>query len=984
MRKTPILNLLRYYRLAVTLLIMLVGISAVMAQQPSSSKKITGLVKDELGMPMPGVNIKVIDASQGSITDIDGKYSISVPSEKAKLEFSFVGYETKTLSIGSNSTLNVVLTPSELGLSELVVVGYGTQKAKDLTGNISAVSSKDFEKAPLTNAEGLIANKISGVQILPTSGKPGAGSSFLIRGGASLSGSNDPLIVIDNVPIEGWNGGPGMLSQLNPNDIESFTVLKDASASAIYGSRASNGVILITTKKGSKGKMKLDFSSNFRLSSLREQTSVLSADQYRNVISQLGTSTITPGTANTNWQDEIFQNAVGHDYNLSASGSIKALPYRVSVGYLNQDGILRTGNYERATASLNLSPSFLKNTLKLNVNVKGSYENDKIADQSAIWSAITFDPTQPVRVDDQTYGGYFQYTQFASNPALTNINPVSMLEQVNAVNKSYRSVGNIQADYSMFFLPDLHLNVNAGYDISTAQYTYNTPSNYFPDNIPGGSKYIGDPSRETVNTLFESYLFYSKELAELKSKFDLTAGYSYNNFVTTNYSYPSYNAAGDLIENSEPTFAFDKPSHSILSFYGRLNYNFMDKYMLTASLRDDASSRFAKAHRWGLFPSVALAWKIKDEPFLKNNKLISTLKMRVGYGLTGQQDGLDNYYHIPRYTSGSLNNQYGVGNNDFITIWPQVYNPDLKWEETATANIGIDYGFLEHRITGSIDIYRKDTKDLLNAITIPYGISFGSTMIKNIGSMVNKGIEFNIKAIAIDTKDFNWDLSFNATYNKNQISKISTDNGEGVGLFSDAILVNTVGQTRNTFYLYHQVYNEQGKPIEDQMLDVNGDGLINASDRYVTGKSSIPKYLFGFNTNFQYKNWSAGASFHANVGHYIFYKPIDNSIALTGWSTSQNLSSMYYDSMFSHSNQYQDYSDYYLQNASFLKMDNAYLAYDFGKILPDHSARLKMNVSVQNIFTITKFTGLDPESNTGSQNAYPVPRVFAIGLNLNF
>ena len=982
MRKALILGVLRRFQMTIT--IMLISVSTLLAQQSTNQKRITGTVKDEQGIPMPGVNIKVVGTNQGTISDIDGKYSISTTTEKAKLEYSFVGYVSQIVAVSSKTVLNIQLSPSELGLSELVVVGYGTQKAKDLTGNISSVSAKDFEKAPLTNAEGLIANKISGVQVLPFSGKPGSGSSFLIRGGASLSGSNDPLIVIDNVPVEGWNGGPGMISQLNPNDIESFTVLKDASASAIYGSRASNGVILITTKKGSKGKMKLDFSSNVRMSMLREQTPVLSADQYREVITSLGTSTIAPGAANTNWQNEIFQDALAHDYNLSVSGAIKSLPYRISAGYVNQDGILRTGNYERATAALNLNPTFLKNTLKLNVNLKGSYENEKIANQSAIWSATTFDPTQPVRVDDQTYGGYFQYTQFATNPALTNINPVSMLEQVNSVNKAYRSVGNIQADYSMFFLPDLHLNVNAGYDISSADYRYATPANYFPANIAGGSIYNALPSRETVNTLFESYLFYSKEIPNIKSKFDLTAGYSYNNFVTTNYNYPSYDAAGILVANSEPTFAFDKPSHSIISFYGRLNYALNEKYLLTASLRDDASSRFAEAHRWGLFPSVALAWKIKEEGFLKDNKIVSNLKLRVGYGLTGQQDGLANYYPIPRYTTSGLNYQYGIGNTNYTTVWPQVYNPDLKWEETATANAGIDFGFLEHRITGSVDVYQKDTKDLLNAITIPYGLSFGSTMFKNIGSMVNKGIEFNVKAIAIETKNFNWDVSFNATYNENKITKISIDNGEGVGLFSDLILVNTVGQTRNTFYLYHQVYNEQGKPLEDQMLDANSDGLTNAKDRYVTGKSSLPKYMFGFSTNFQYKSWSAGTSLHANVGHYIFYKPMDNTIAMTGWTTSQNLSTMYYDSMFGHTDQYQGYSDYYLQNASFLKMDNAYLAYDFGKIIPGQNIRLKVNASVQNVFTLTKFTGLDPESNSGSQNAYPVPRVFAFGLNLNF
>lgn len=955
--------------------------------QSGEQKKVSGTVKDEQNVPMPGVNIKVAGTTQVAITDIDGKYSIFLPTDKTHLVFSFVGYDSQTLSIQGKNSVNVQLKPSDLGLNEVVVIGYGTRKARDLTGNISSVSARDFEKAPVTNAEALIANKISGVQVLPFSGKPGAGSSFLIQGGASLpgGGTNDPLIVIDGLPIEGWNNGPGMISQLNPNDIENFTVLKDASASAIYGSRASNGVILITTKKGDKGKMRVDFTTNVRVSTVSDKTPVLSADQYRTLATDLGTAMkIAPGTVNTDWQNEIFQNALSHDYNLSLSGSLKSLPYRISVAYTNQDGTLKTGNYERATASINLNPTFLRNKLKINVNLKGSYENERIANQAAIWAATAFDPTQPVHVDDQTYGGYFQYTQYASNPALTNINPVSMLNQVNERNKTYRSLGNIQADYSFIFLPDLHLNVNAGYDISTSTYSYNAPATYFPLILSGGSMFNGNPSKTTGNKIFESYIFYSKELPSLKSKFDVTAGYSFNDFLTTNYNYSSYAADGTLIASSVPVYAFDKPSHSIVSFYGRINYTLHDKYLLTASLREDASSRFADKHRWGLFPSMALAWKIKEESFLKDVDVVSDLKLRVGYGITGQQDGLANYYPIKRYTTSGIAYQYTMGNTAYTTVFPQVYNPDLKWEETATANVGIDYGFLEHRITGSINLYNKNTKDLLNAITIPYGFNFSSTMVKNIGTMQNNGVEFNVKATAVDTKNFSWDLGFNATYNKNKITKISLIDDSSVGLFSDKLLVNTVGYTYNTFYLYHQVYNTGGKPIEDQMLDVNGDGLTNAKDRYITGKSSIPKYLFGFNTNFRFKKWSLGASFHADLGHYIYYMPQENSVAMTGWSTSQNLNVSYYQSLFHNTDQYEGYSDYYLQNASFLKMDNAYLGYDFGKIIRGNSLSLKMNVSVQNVFTITKFTGIDPETNSGSQNAYPVPRVFAFGLNMNF
>ncbi len=963
--------------------IVLSSVSKPGSQLPPT-KKITGKVKDEKGVSIPGATVVVEGTIIGVTTDLNGDFTIIVPDTVKTLLVSCIGMTSKRIEIGNQTSIVIVLVTAAINLDEVVVIGYGTQKKKDLTGSYATVNTKDLNKTPLTNVEGLIANKLPGVQMTPFSGKPGAGNSILIRGGASLNASNDPLIVIDGVAVEGWNSGPGMLSQLNPNDIESFTVLKDASASAIYGSRASNGVIIITTKKGGRGKMKVDFSSNFRISKLIKEVPVLSADQYKEVVNTIGNSVTPIGEANTNWQKEIYQPALATDNNLSVSGTYKFLPYRASIGYLNQNGILKTGKYERVTALLNLSPTFFNDHLKVNLNVKGSNENQRLANESAIWAATSFDPTQPVQVEDQTYGGYYQYTQFASNPALAIINPVSMLEQVKSTNSYLRSVGNLQLDYSLHFLPALHVNVNAGYDISRGRYNYYTPATYFPDNIVRGNNNNGNPSSEVKNTMFESYLFYGKELEAIKSKVDFTAGYSYNNFLTTNYNYPSYNAGDTLIANSEPVFPWDKPSHSIISFYGRFNYALNQKYLLTATLRDDASSRFSEKYRWGLFPSVALAWKIKEENFLKRNTVISDLKLRIGYGITGQQDGIANYLHIPGYTMSGLNYQYTVGENNYSTVWPNVYNPELKWEQTATANIGLDFGFFNNRISGSIDAYQKKTKDLLNNTTIPLGVNFASSMLLNIGSMENKGFEFSLKAIPIQKDNLTWDLNFSFTYNQNKITHLNNVSDNGVGLFSDATLVNTVGYSRNTFYLYHQVYDTTGKPIEDQMLDVNRDGLTNAKDRYITNKSALPKYILGFSTNVQYLKWNAGVSFHANIGHYLYYKPSDNSISITGWQTSQNMNTAYYASLFSHTNQYEAYSDYYLQNASFLKMDNIYLGYSFGKLFTGSDATLKLNFSVQNIFTITDYTGQDPEASSGYQNAYPVPRVFAFGLNLNF
>jgi iron complex outermembrane receptor protein len=947
---------------------------------------VKGTVVDVSNQPIPGATVMLKGTTSGTTTDLNGNFSIDISKSKDKvLEVSFIGFVKKEIVIANQDFILVTLNEDVQVLDEVVLIGYGSKKKKDLTGSVASISSKDFQKVPVTNVEDLIANKLPGVQITPSSGKPGAGSSILIRGGSSLSATNNPLIVIDGVPMEGFGIGPGILSQLNPNDIESFTVLKDASAAAIYGSRASNGVVIITTKKGTTEKFEVNVSATTRMSEIVRRASVLSADQYRAVVAGLGGSSTPIGTANTDWQNEIYQQAITQEYNVGMSGAIKSLPYRVSVGFLDQDGNLRTGNYKRVTALLNLSPKFFNNHLKVNLNLKGSFEDERIANENAIWTATAFDPTQPVRVEDQTYGGYFQYTQFADNPALALINPVSILDQVRRTNQNKRSIGNLQLDYKFHFLPDLNLNVNAGYDIAQGVFRDAAQPNYFPSDLSGGYIYYANPSSEVKNLLFESYLFYNKNLQSIKSKIDVTAGYSFNDFLRTNYFYPTYRADnGEQFPNSIPPFPFDKPSNAIVSFYGRLNYTFNEKYLLTASMRRDGSSRFSEENRWGTFPSVAVAWKIKDENFLKDSKTLSSLKLRLSYGVTGQQDGIANYYYQVGYNTGFLSNQYTIGDTPYTTVNPQVFNPDLKWEQTSSLNAGIDFGFLNDRITGSIDVYKKDTKDLLNQTTIPLGVNFGNQLLLNIGTMQNTGVEFNLNVTPIETKELKWSMNFNATYNQNKITKLINGNDNGVGLFSDAVLVNTVGFPRNTFYLYHQVYDVNGMPIEGQMLDVNADGIINAEDRYITNKSTLPKYLLGFSTNLQYKKWSFSTAFHANLGHYMFFNPYNSTVAITDFQVSQNLNTLYYDTLFQFNDNRQAYSDLYLQNASFLKMDNINIGYNFGKAFTNSNVKLGVNLSVQNVFVITKYGGIDPEAINGFDNGYPVPRVYALGLNLNY
>ncbi|MEN8858532.1 MAG: SusC/RagA family TonB-linked outer membrane protein, partial [Flavobacteriaceae bacterium] len=845
----------------------------------AQSTRVQGIVTDnKTSEPLPGISIVLKGTTQGTISGFDGTFVID--SEIGSLlVFSYLGYKTKEIKVTS-STLKVTMNKSAESLDEIVLIGYGSTKKKDLTGSVTRVTEKDFQQGFVTNAEQLIANKIPGVQITPISGRPGAGSSFLIRGGASLGASNNPLFVIDGNPI-GLADGPGILSALNPEDIASFSVLKDAAAAAIYGSRGSNGVILITTKKGRSDELKVFLSTKTSISQNFLTQSVLTGDQFRNVAqsaeSVSGTSILNNlGAENTDWQDEIFQNAFTTETSFGISGGIKNLPYRLSLGYLDQDGTLKTGNFKRTTATLNVNPTLFEGHLKINLNLKGILQDQRIANNDAIYTATSFDPTQPVLDENSPFGGYWQYTDFADNPAvLRHYNPVGMLEQVQDRKKNLRSIGNLQLDYKFHFLPDLSVNLNTGYDIAESSWTYFAPADYFPANISNGGNSSGDPGSKTENVFLEATLNYTHEIKSIKSKVDALAGYSYNDFKTTNYFYPSFDVDGNLQAGSEPNFDFDIPQNTLISYFGRLIYTFDEKYILTGSIRTDGSSRFSENNRWGVFPSVSGAWKISEEPFLENSETISNLKLRLGYGVTGQQEGIGNYGYIPIYNLGEAYIQYPIGNGFVQGVYPTATDRNRKWEQSTTFNIGLDWGLFDNRISGSFEVYLKETEDLLNNVSIPSGTDFANNITKNIGSLENRGFEIKIDAAPIQSKNFTWNLGLNYGYNENEVTSLSEDNDSSVGLFSGRILVNTVGFQRNTFYLYKQVYDANGNPIEDQMADLNQDGTINEEDRY-RSESAVPRHNIGFNTSFNYKKLTLNMAFHSNLGHYIFFKPNDN------------------------------------------------------------------------------------------------------------
>ena len=958
----------------------------------TDERRISGTVVDEQGVSLMGVRITIPETTIGTTTDTDGKYNILLSEGSRQLQFSYIGYISQTLTVPAGNTLNVQMQPDVKMLDDVVVIGYGTQKKGDLTGSVSSLSSKEFNAGLISSPEQLINGKVSGVQIMSNSGSPTAGSTIRIRGGASLNASNDPLIVLDGVPLErgGISGNSSnFLSLINPSDIENMTILKDASSTAIYGSRASNGVIIINTKKGSSDKLKINFSTTNSIQTRTKMADMLGRDEFADIIQSLGTNEQKAliGNSTTDWNDQIFQSAFGTDNNLSLSGRLLPnLPVRASVGFYNQDGIVKTDNAQRLTGSISLSPSFLNDHLKLNLNAKGSYNDNRFAN-GVIWAASTFNPTIPVYSGNSSFGGYTEAIDNSNMPVNAAVrNPLGMLEQYKSTSTVKRFIGSADIDYKMHFLPDLKFHTTLGYDYASGMgdvYVAGDAAQYYTTN---GRDYTYGPQKNS-NRLLTTYFNYNKYFTSINSNLDATVGYDYQFWETTTEAYSEYNTLGEL----QSTSAARAQKHALLSYYARLNYTYDSKYMLTSTIRRDGTSRFHKDHRWGTFPSVALAWRLSEESCLKDNAIFSNLKLRASYGVTGQQEGIGNYNYLPVYTYSQSGAEVQYGNQWYYTYRPEAYVQDLKWETTSSWNFGLDFGFLKNRINGSVDYYTRQTKDLLARVPSPAGTNFDKTILTNVGNVDSHGVEFALNVIPVDTKDFTWEVSYNMTWQKMKVKNLSlVDGGEatntlvGPSIDSYQFQVLTEGYEPYMFYLYHQLYDEAtGKPIEGAYADLNNDGEINSGDLY-RYKSPAPDLIFGLSTSLRYKQWSLGMGFRANVGNYVY-----NGMAMnTGaWNTVSynsyqlnNINKSFKDTGF---NNRQHLSDYYVENASFLKMDNLSLGYNFGRI--SKWASLNVNAMVQNVFCITNYTGVDPEVPNGMDASfYPRPRVFSLSIGLEF
>lgn len=953
-----------------------------------AQQTVKGVVKEKAtGTSLPGVSVIVKSTTRGAETDFDGNFTIEKVKMGDTLVFRYLGYADKEVVINANFNLTVELEESFEQLDEIVIVGYGTTTVRDATGSVVAITEKEFTKGNIVTPENLLSGRVAGVNIL-TSGAPGSGSEIRIRGGSSLNASNNPLIVVDGLPMSGTAGGSrGVLATINPNDIESFSVLKDASATAIYGSRGANGVIIITTKKGRK-EYSLDYDVQMGFGEIKDRVNVFDGDAFRNLVAQRQPSmTDLLGTTNTNWQDEIYQKSVSTQHNLTARGQIfGTIPTRLSVGFAEIEGNILTSQYDRATVSLSMNPSFFDDHFKIALNYNRAFEDNRFADAGQVNAALRYDPTQPVYDATSPFGGFYQHLTRTPEGTLVNNgtrNPVASLLQNNNTSNVFRHYGNLKLEYNFYFLPELTVTANAGFDKSTGTgigtSPLNSPANYTDLFVGYDSSY----TNEVLNESFDTYFTYVKTFDKLKAN------------VMAGYSYQSFDGSGDSTGNTRNPNDTGATSYVstpvvLVGFLARTNLTYNEKYMLTLNYRRDGTSRFGPENRWGDFGGAALAWRMSNEDFLKNNKVISDLKLRASYGVNGQQDGISGDLYLDKYRFGNQGSGYLFGGVPIQSTIPSERS-NLKWENTATIELGIDYGLFDNKITGSINAFQKNSTDLLADAPVADGSNFTNRVIQNVGDLQVNGLEFTVNADIIKNEDLNWNLNFNATYLDREIKELALNQdittGGIAGGTGNFIQLYREGFAPNSFYVFKQLYDTAGQPIEGAYADLNGDGVINTQDKYLKGNPQAD-FTFGFQSSIDYKNFDLAFNLRASLGNYV-YNNVNSGLAqydlLQDNAVLGNIPSSVLNTNFNSTSDV-IISDIYLENGSFLKMDNITLGYTLDRPIKKFASNsIRLWAGMQNVFTITNYSGLDPEVFNGIDNTiYPRPRTFLIGANIKF
>lgn len=954
---------------------------------------VTGTVTEKSSsQPLPGVNVLIKGTTQGTATDFDGNYQITVNSGDI-IVFSYIGFISQEIAFNGQASINVSLAVDAAQLDEIVLIGYGGVRKEDLTGTADLITSEDFNKGPIVSAQQLIAGKIAGVSVTSGSGAPGEGQNIIIRGIGSLSISSSPLIVLDGIPLDGGGvgGARNPLNLINPNDIESMVILKDASATAIYGSRAANGVIIISTKKGKDSEFKFNLNSSMTFSSPIDKVDIFSAGRFTRLINDIGDVDAISrlGSFNTDWQDEIYVDAVGTDQSFSALGSAWGVPMRASVGYSDQGGILDRDNFKRTTGSLSLTPSLLDDYLKIELNARGMYTENVFANRGAIGSAATFDPTQPIFNGDPQYAGYFAWIDPSTGRHLNlaGINPVALINLVDDTAEVRRFVGSAKFDYKLHFFQDITATINVGLDKSDSRGRTIT-SEFMPTSVELFNGSTFKYNQEATNKLFDAYFTYNKSINDTHN-ITVVVGYSYQSFEFDNYNFDSElkeDADADPDANIKYEFV-DKSKNVLLSYFGRLNYNYKGKYLLTATLRADASSKLNPNDQWGYFPSAALAWNIHKENFMADS-FFNELKLRVGYGEVGNVNGLAPYQFLTRYTGSQSTANYQFGTSFLQTFRPEPLNENLRWEVGKTINIGLDYSVLDSRIFGSVNVYKKETLDLIASAFIDPFTNFGNRIDKNIGDMENKGIEFAINVIPVQTEDIEWSINYNIAFNENTVTKLPFDQAVGgiSGGVGNNIQTHTEGESPYSFLVYKQVYDTSGRPIEGAFVDRNGDNIINDDDRYIY-KDPYADVIMGLSTNLSIKNWDLSVATRANLGNYA-YNNVASSNGYLRRATQNgilyNLHTNALNTGFIETTENNLLSDLFIEDASFFKIDNITLGYR----LPEGTFEdidIRFYGSVQNVITVTDYNGLDPEIIGGiDNNFYPRPRTYVFGVNIDF
>ncbi|WMN11232.1 SusC/RagA family TonB-linked outer membrane protein [Marivirga salinae] len=963
-------------------------------QLQAQERTVSGTVTDaSTNETLPGTSVRIKGTSQGTTTSLDGEFKLEVSAEDV-LVFSFIGYKKQEIEVGARSVIDVQMQEDISQLGEVVVVGYGQQEEKDVTGVVSTVKEESFNRGQIASPERLITGKIAGVDVTPGNTRAG-GAGITIRGVGSINAQSQPLVVVDGVPInnDGSSGTRNANNFINPADIESVTVLKDASATAIYGSRGAAGVILYTTKSGKKGENTVTYDGSFTFSEILREPDFLSTQNFRNAVRQFSPQNENRlGESDTDWFNEVTRSTLSQNHNLSFSGATEKINYLVSVNHMDNKEVIKGDRNQVTRLSMRLKTTVLNDHLDITFNTKNALTNDEYK-PNVVGTAVSFDPTRPVYDPEaEEFGGYYEWNESSIDP----INPVSTIEQTQSIGENRRSFNSINFDLKIPGVEGLTLSATGSYDLRNGQNKVFEPFTLRNDNRDG---YMQRSTNNAYTTTLFSTLNYNRSFGA--SDLDILGGYEFQEVFSETTGYEGINLTDDSKSFNDPTviprefidlYRAFPITNQLQSYFGRVNYSYDDKYLLTVTGRMDGSTRFGFGNKYGFFPSAALGWRVIEEDFFQGlTGVFNDLKLRVGWGQTGNQN-IGDYRYDKFYFLSDASATYQFGDEYIQLLRPTAVDPNIQWERLISTNIGVDFSLMKGRLSGSLDVYDKTTDQLLYNVPVPAATNVGDRVITNIGEMNNKGIELALNYIAIDNEKFGLDLNYNFTYNQNTIVKLDNEideNSPGIqvgGITGDigrTIQVLQVGKPISTFYSYNHLYDDAGNPLtggtNSIYEDINNDEQINENDLQTQGVAIHPIFT-NLSSNMRYGNFDLTFTLRAKIGGQTY----NNTASANGWSgrltEAQILNNLHESVIETGFQNRQLLSNYYIENSSFLKLDNLSIGYNFNQI---EDFRLRLYGTVQNMLPISGYSGLDPEVQIDN-NIYPPSTAFIFGINAKF